>query len=113
MRLRFWRSAHALVGVSVAAAMGAVGIAVGPSTGSVQARSARHEEAPTVGALFTVTPSGQLGTHFCTASVVDSPGGDLIVTAAHCMNGRTTREVAFVPGYSRGLEPFGVWTVSR
>jgi hypothetical protein len=39
-----------------------------------------------VGALFT-TSSGQLGKHFCTASVVDSPAGDLLMTAAHCVTG--------------------------
>jgi len=39
-----------------------------------------------VGALFTMSGS-QLRTHFCTASVVDSPAGDVIVTAAHCVKG--------------------------
>src|ERR1700731_2819824 len=38
---------------------------------------------PAVGALFT-TSKGRLGQHFCTASVVDSPAGDLLMTAAHC-----------------------------
>ena len=37
-----------------------------------------------VGALF-VHSSG--GNHFCTASVVASPGRDLLITAAHCING--------------------------
>ena len=41
---------------------------------------------PPVGALFT-TSAGQLGQHFCTASVVDSPAGDLVITAAHCVSG--------------------------
>ncbi|HEY7360835.1 MAG TPA: hypothetical protein VH642_08495, partial [Streptosporangiaceae bacterium] len=34
---------------------------------------------PAVGALFTVS-GGQLRRHFCTASVVDSPAGDLLIT---------------------------------
>ncbi len=110
MRLRWRRSALLLV--AVLAIIG-IGIAVGPSTDSVQAESAQFGQTSTIGALFTLTSDGQLGTHFCTASVVDSPGGDLLITAAHCMNGRSAGEVAFVPGYSRGLEPFGVWTVSR
>jgi V8-like Glu-specific endopeptidase len=110
MRLRVRQAA--LVLASVLAVIG-ISIAVGPSASSVQAQSARYERTSTVGALFTLTSAGQLGTHFCTASVVDSPAGDLVVTAAHCMKGRTPGEVAFVPGYSRGLEPFGVWTVSR
>jgi V8-like Glu-specific endopeptidase len=110
MRLRLRRTALVL---TAALAVIGIGIAGDPSVGSVQAESARYGQTSTVGALFTVTSAGQLGTHFCTASVVDSPDGDLVVTAAHCMNGRTPSEVAFVPGYSRGREPFGVWTVSR
>ena len=110
MRLRVWRSALVL---AAASAMAAIGIAVVPSSSSVQAQSARYGQTTTVGALFTLSPSGQLGTHFCTASVVDSPAGDLIVTAAHCMNGRAAKQIAFIPGYSHGIDPFGIWTVRR
>jgi V8-like Glu-specific endopeptidase len=66
---------------------------------------------PAVGALFT-TSAGQLGQHFCTASVVDSPAGDLLITAAHCVTG-TSGTVEFVPGYDRGNQPYGVWTVTK
>jgi V8-like Glu-specific endopeptidase len=66
-----------------------------------------------VGALFSLSPAGQLQNHFCTASVVDSPTGDLIVTAAHCMQNRRAGHVAFVPDYSAGLAPYGLWTVTR
>ena len=66
---------------------------------------------PAVGALFT-TSAGKLGQHFCTASVVDSPAGDLVITAAHCMTG-TSGTVDFVPGYNRGQQPYGVWTVTK
>ena len=66
---------------------------------------------PAVGALFT-TSGGRLGSHFCTASVIDSPNGDLVITAAHCVSG-TFADVAFVPGYDAGVAPFGVWTVTR
>jgi Trypsin len=65
---------------------------------------------PAVGALFT-TSKGKLGHHFCTASVVNSPHGDLIITAAHCVSG--TSGVVFVPGYVRGAAPYGVWTVTK
>jgi V8-like Glu-specific endopeptidase len=71
--------------------------------------------APAVGALFT-TVSGRLGTHFCTASVVDSPAGDLVITAAHCLAGypdTAPPQLVFVPGYDRGAAPYGVWTVTR
>src|SRR5215469_8025411 len=57
----------------------------------------------TIGALFTLSPSGQLQNHFCTASVVDSPTGNLIVTAAHCMQGQRLGDIVFVPGYSDGM----------
>ena len=66
---------------------------------------------PAVGALFT-TSNGQLGTHFCTASVVSSPHGDLLVTAAHCVTG-TPGTIAFVPGYAGGKAPYGIWDVAR
>jgi V8-like Glu-specific endopeptidase len=62
-----------------------------------------------VGALFTET-SGKLGQHFCTASVVHSAEGDLALTAAHCVAGRPGTLV-FVPGYSNGRKPFGVWQI--
>ncbi len=66
---------------------------------------------PAVGALFT-TSGGRLGSHFCTASVIDSPNGDLVITAAHCVS-ETVAEVAFVPGYDAGAAPYGVWIVTR
>jgi hypothetical protein len=66
---------------------------------------------PDVGALFTAN-AGKLGTHFCTASVVHSTGGDLAVTAAHCMSGVQGQQVVFVPGYANGKEPYGVWPVA-
>jgi V8-like Glu-specific endopeptidase len=65
-----------------------------------------------VGALFTLA-GGQLGKHFCTASVVDSKPGDLVITAAHCVTGRAPASIAFVPGYRAGDAPHGVWAVSK
>lgn len=70
-----------------------------------------------VGALFRITPGrpGQprLGRHFCTATVVDSRSGDLVLTAAHCVSGRTLGHFAFVPEYRDGRAPSGVWPVTR
>jgi V8-like Glu-specific endopeptidase len=66
---------------------------------------------PAVGALFT-TSKGKLKQHFCSASVVHSRGGDLLITAAHCVTG-TSGTIAFVPGYDKGRHPYGVWTVTR
>jgi V8-like Glu-specific endopeptidase len=68
---------------------------------------------PAVGALFTTTASGELGTHFCTASVIDSPRRDLLMTAAHCVSGSGQGPIVFVPGYHNGQAPYGVWRVTR
>ena len=76
------------------------------TSGAVQA----FDGVAAVGALFTVS-GGQLGTHFCTASVVHSARGDLAVTAAHCVTGNKG-QIAFVPGYANGKEPYGVWQVT-
>jgi V8-like Glu-specific endopeptidase len=65
---------------------------------------------PAVGALFT-TSGGKLVRHFCTASVINSPNGDLVITAAHCVSG--TSGMVFVPGYDRGMAPYGVWSVTK
>jgi V8-like Glu-specific endopeptidase len=68
-----------------------------------------------VGALFS-TSNGQLRSHFCTASVVHSPAGDLLVTAAHCVTGYSNTSpagLAFVPGYDNGYAPYGIWPVTR
>ena len=66
---------------------------------------------PAIGALFTFS-NGKLGTHFCTASVIQSPHSNLLVTAAHCVTG-TTGAIAFVPGYADGNAPYGIWPVAR
>jgi V8-like Glu-specific endopeptidase len=61
-----------------------------------------------VGALFYgPQPTGK---HFCTASVVHSPGGDLVLTAAHCVHG-TGSNLIFVPKYHAGAAPYGSWQV--
>lgn len=65
-----------------------------------------------VGALFTDV-NGKL-THFCTASVVSSKAGDLLLTAAHCLEGRSLSpagSVVFGPGYHAGHFPRGTFEV--
>jgi V8-like Glu-specific endopeptidase len=67
-----------------------------------------------VGALFT-RANGKLGRHFCTASVVHSPHGDLLITAAHCMTGKQLTpagSIEFAPGYHAGQFPHGIWLVT-
>ncbi|MCL2729514.1 MAG: trypsin-like peptidase domain-containing protein [Actinomycetia bacterium] len=68
------------------------------------------EGIPTVGMLFSV--GSDLAAHFCTASVVHSPGRDLLLTAAHCEGGS---HLGFVPDYraGSGAQPYGIWAVDR
>jgi V8-like Glu-specific endopeptidase len=110
MRLRLGRPAVLLTAVSAAVA---TGVALSPPAGSVEIRSVPFGQTAMVGALFTVQPGGKLRGHFCTASVVDSPSGNLVVTAAHCVQGRPLRTMAFVPDYSDGHVPYGTWTISK
>ena len=83
-----------------------------PATG--QPHTAGAGAALRVGALFEHDESGN---HFCTASVVSSPGKDLLITAAHCIHGGKgsgyRSDIVFIPGYRDGQEPFGVWTPAR
>ncbi len=80
-----------------------------------QSHPAESAAALRVGALFERNASGN---HFCTASVVASPDKDLLITAAHCINGGQgsggyASDIVFIPGYRDGQEPYGVWTVAR
>jgi V8-like Glu-specific endopeptidase len=67
-----------------------------------------------VGALFVSADSTD---HFCTASVVASPAKDLLITAAHCINGGNgsgySQDIVFIPGYNDGDAPYGIWTPER
>ncbi|VVJ19432.1 Uncharacterised protein [Amycolatopsis camponoti] len=59
----------------------------------------------------TLSPVGALfanGSHFCTASVVHSEAGDLVLTAAHCVRDG----MSFAPAYHDGVAPLGMWTVT-
>jgi V8-like Glu-specific endopeptidase len=79
-------------------------VAVDPTAQPLQGTDSR------IGALFEQDASGF---HFCTASVVPSPGHDLVMTAAHCINngrGRDNTSIVFIPGYADGVGPYGVWT---
>ncbi|GHH28223.1 trypsin-like serine peptidase [Streptomyces lanatus] len=97
----------AVPSASVAAADAGTGPFAVTFTAVATTQSAR------VGALFPDSRRARLrGGHFCTASVVHSARHDLIVTAAHCLNGKSERLV-FAPGYRDGVAPYGVWTVGR
>ena len=59
-----------------------------------------------VGAVFL--GGGDL--HTCTGSVLHSTGGDLMLTAAHCLGG-DIKSTTFVPGLAGNAAPDDVWTV--
>ena len=94
-----------------------IGRAVLPQSAAASQNAQSFGGVAAVGALFMVR-SGKLGQHFCTASVVDSPAGDLAVTAAHCVTGSisvtgSSEKLVFIPGYDNGTEPYGAWQVTR
>ncbi|MGW0366594.1 trypsin-like serine peptidase [Streptomyces sp. NPDC002990] len=77
----------------------------------LEARPAPAE--PAIGALFSPGNDADPD-HHCSAGVVHSPGGDLIVTAAHCVyRGGFRTNLAFAPGYRDGVAPYGIWVPTR
>jgi V8-like Glu-specific endopeptidase len=74
-------------------------------------RAVPFSGSPTTGALFYTTGGKN---HFCTASVANSPGGDLVLTAAHCVYWKGfAANIEYVPGYHDGKRPYGAWPVAR
>jgi hypothetical protein len=73
----------------------------------VQTDAAVFPGVPTVGALLVKGRTKP----FCTASVVWSPRGDVLLTAAHCLGRR--HNIAFAPAYRHGKAPLGTWDVTR
>ncbi|MFT2749271.1 trypsin-like serine peptidase [Clavibacter sp. Sh2036] len=71
-----------------------------------------HPDQPFVGVLFYVSGGRN---HACTASVVDTPEGDAIATAAHCLvdrrTGAATTLATFIPGAQGATAPHGIWPV--
>jgi V8-like Glu-specific endopeptidase len=100
-----WRSLRSVLHTTRTAAK------ITPDAPAVMTNGQSFSGVAAVGALFSES-SGQLGQHFCTASVVHSPHGDLAVTAAHCVTG-VSSQIVFVPGYANGTEPYGIWQVTR
>jgi Trypsin-like peptidase domain len=73
---------------------------------------------PQFGELVWQNPDGTPGTRLCTAVAVDSAGGDLIATAAHCVDGVKSKiggpmTVAYLPGAEGADRPYGVWYPTR
>lgn len=80
------------------------------TTVQVEGAPAAPRYNPAIGALFAD------GTHYCTASVVHSGPGDLLLTAAHCLHdgegGEYATGISFAPGYHDGVAPYGYWEVT-
>ncbi|MFD3541150.1 trypsin-like peptidase domain-containing protein [Streptomyces sp. NPDC058662] len=64
------------------------------------------------GALFT---NGLDSDHFCTATVVQSPGRNLIITAGHCLldGDQSGGTAVFAPAYANGVAPYGTWKIEE
>ena len=60
---------------------------------------------PEVGAVFL----GAGSLHTCSGAVLDSPAGDLILTAAHCLVGGV--DTTFVAGFNNEAAPENTWRV--
>ncbi|MFE7973831.1 trypsin-like serine peptidase [Streptomyces shenzhenensis] len=109
-------SRMALFGAMVLLAVTSASVAAaddGPGPLGVTAVAAETRQSVRVGALFdadrgSVPDAG----HYCTASVVHSPQGNLLVTAAHCVDGDPS-DLVFAPGYRDGRAPYGLWQVGE
>lgn len=52
--------------------------------------------------------------HFCSASVVHSAAGNVVITAGHCVYSDGPKQnIAFAPGYHDGQTPYGTWNVTK
>lgn len=108
---RRWRS---FVGAATAVAAAAVVVTSTTAAGLTDAAALADEPTATtaapqaaIGALFTTDDPSS---HICTASVLDSAAGDLILTAAHCVSG-SGNDLQFRPAYDNGNSPYGAWNV--
>ncbi|WP_370087818.1 serine protease [Streptacidiphilus sp. MAP12-16] len=91
-------------------ATGSATVAAADTHGLGNSRTAEQSRVNArIGALFS---SAGTAAHYCSASVVDSPVGDMIISAAHCLS-TTPGGTVFVPGYRNGSEPYGAWQVAH
>jgi V8-like Glu-specific endopeptidase len=75
-----------------------------------------HPTAATMGKVFFVSNGADFQ---CSGTVVNTPGGDAVWTAAHCLHtgrgGAPVSNWAFVPAYDSDLpnpEPYGMWNAA-
>lgn len=101
-----WLVIVAIGSTASAAALGSTASTLGSSHTLHTTRAVAR-----VGAIFQ-GPVSSNGDHHCTAGVVSSATRNLIVTAAHCLNGGGD-DLYFVPGYHDGQTPYGVWKLEK
>ncbi len=109
--LAYWtpaRMAAAATAASMATARSGARPSVSPPPKGIPT-AVHFNGVPTTGALFS-SAGGQ--DHFCTADVVNSTAGDLVITAAHCVDGNGfATNIDYVPEYNNGHAPYGLWAV--
>lgn len=105
--------------LALGAALAGVLVAVGcelPGAHPPPGLSARIAPPDALDQRVGVLLADQGSSRSCTASVVDSPTRDLLITAAHCVtnaDGSPATGLSFAPGYRNGETPLGTWTVDR
>jgi hypothetical protein len=95
--------------VVVALTLAAGGVAAADPAATTASGAQQFSGNPTVGALFV--PGAYPMLHTCTASVIKTSAGDVVMTAAHCISG-TGVGYKFAPGWRNGKAPYGVWDVT-
>ncbi|MGW1773223.1 trypsin-like serine peptidase [Streptomyces sp. NPDC002104] len=86
--------------------------AAGGTPGASVSPSVPGGPAAFAGALFEGSATGD---HYCTATVVHSPGRNLIATAGHCLLAGRAGEggASFAPAYADGRAPYGTWRIAE
>ena len=115
------RAAKVLAACTTLAVAGPVAVAQAAASASNAGDTVHFSGVSEVGALFSSPDyTGSSASHFCTATVIDSPTADLVITAAHCVwdvstDSPTYSSLTFAPGYDSGLDSHlgGAWTVEQ
>jgi Trypsin len=107
-----WAYRRALLfGVLMITAFGLFAVSI-VATAPPDGQSAGLRASGAVGALFLRVVGFTVHRPFCTAAVVASPRGDLLITAAHCLGIVPAGDIMFAPDFHNGTSPFGLWKVT-
>ena len=106
---RIRRATRPSVLAVLAAVTAAVALWASSNHPAVHYEAAVFPGIPTVGALLIEGHAEPA----CTASVVRSTHGDVLLTAAHCLGLTLRHNLTFAPAYHDGKAPLGMWAVTR